>query len=135
MKREDLYKLRKGRKTIEQLKEQIAALETRRISPRSAAYGTERVQSSAKGDIQPDQIAKIDDLIEIYRDELTSALDLQAEFEQLISTLEPYETRIMRFYYIDALVWEEIWQKENICVRQLMRIHKRILAELFPIEA
>ena len=134
MERKDLYTLRKAMKNIDQLKEQIAALELRRISPRSAAYGSERVQSSAKGDIQADQIAKIDELIEKYRNELNYVLDLQAEFEKKIIPLAPFEKRIMRYYYIDGLIWEEIWQKEGYCTRHLLRIHKRILSELFPEE-
>lgn len=131
MNREDLYTLRKAMKNIDQLKEQIAALELRRISPRSAAYGTERVQSSAKGDIQPDQIAQIDDLIERYRKELSNVLGLQSEFENLIEQLTPLEKRIMRYYYVDGMIWEEIWQKEGYCIRHLTRIHRKILDALF----
>ena len=74
LEREDLYTLRKELKNVEQLKEQIARLELRKISPRSAAYGKERVQSSTNGDIKPDQIVKIDGLIEKYRNELNSIL-------------------------------------------------------------
>lgn len=132
LEREDLYTLRKAMKNVEQLKEQIAALELRRISPRSAAYGSERVQSSAKGDIQADQIAKIDGLIDRYRKELNSILDMQAEFEKLLLTLEPFEKKIMRHYYIDGMIWEEVWQKTNYCTRQLLRIHKNVLDKLFP---
>jgi len=119
-------------KNVDQLKEQIATLELRRISPRSAAYGSERVQSSAKGDIQADQIAKIDGLIERYRKELNGILDLQSEFERMLLILEPFEKRIMRHYYIDGMMWEEIWQETNYCTRQLLRIHKKILDKLFP---
>lgn len=132
MEREDLYTLRKAMKNIDQLKEQIATLELRRISPRSAAYGSERVQSSAKGDIQPDQIAKIDELIERYRNELNYTLDMQAEFEKMLLTLEPFEKRIMRYYYIHGMIWEEIWQETNYCTRHLMRVHRSILDKLFP---
>ena len=131
MNREDLYTLRKAMKNIDQLKEQIAALELRRISPRSVAYGSERVQSSAKGDIQPDQIAQIDDLIERYRKELSNVLGLQSEFENLIEQLTPLEKRIMRYYYVDGMIWEEIWQKEGYCIRHLTRIHRKILDALF----
>ena len=134
MKREDLYALRNGMKNITQLKEQIAALELRRISPRSAAYGSERVQSSAKGDIQPDQIAKIDELIEQYRNELNATLDLQAEFEKKILLLAPLEKRIMRYYYINGMIWEQVWQETGYCTRHLLRIHRKILEELFPEE-
>ena len=132
MNREDLYTLRKAMKNIDQLKEQIAALDLRRISPRSAAYGSERVQSSAKGDIQPDQIAQIDDLIERYRKELSNVLGLQAQFESMIDSLSPLEKRIMRYYYVDGMIWEEIWQKEGYCIRHLTRIHRKILDALFP---
>lgn len=132
MNREDLYTLRKAMKNVDQLKEQIATLELRRISPRSAAYGSERVQSSAKGDIQADQIAKIDGLIERYRKELNSILDLQSEFEKKILLLTPIEKRIMRHYYIDGMMWEEVWQETNYCTRQLYRIHNKILDEWFP---
>jgi DNA-directed RNA polymerase specialized sigma subunit len=132
MEREDLYTLRKAMKNIDQLKEQIAALELRRISPRSAAYGSERVQSSAKGDIQPEQIAQIDDLIERYRKELGHTIGLQTEFENLINQLSPMEKRIMRYYYVNGMIWEEIWQKEGYCIRHLTRIHRKILDTLFP---
>lgn len=132
MEREDLYTLRKAMKNVDQLKEQIAALELRRISPRSAAYGSERVQSSAKGDIQAEQIVKIDELIGKYRAELNKTLDLQAEFERMLLMLDPFEKRIMRHYYIDGMIWEEIWQETNYCTRQLLRIHKKILDKMFP---
>ena len=131
MERADLYTLRKAMKNIDQLKEQIATLELRRISPRSAAYGSERVQSSAKGDIHADQIAKIDSLIEKYRAELNGILALQAEFEKLLLTLDPFEKRIMRHYYIDGMVWEEIWLKTGRSTRHLLRLHKGILDKLF----
>ena len=132
LEREDLYTLRKELKNVEQLKEQIARLELRKISPRSAAYGTERVQSSTNGDIKPDQIVKIDGLIEKYRNELNSILDMQNEFEKLLLTLEPFEKKIMRHYYIDGMVWEEVWQKTGYCVRHLTRIHTRAMEKLFP---
>lgn len=132
MKREDLYTLRKAMKNIDHLKDQIATLELRRISPRSTAYGSERVQSSVKGDIQLEQISKIDALLEKYREELNYALDLQAEFEKMLLQLEPNEKTIMRYYYIDGMIWEEIWQKTGYSTRHLLRINKRILEEFFP---
>lgn len=135
MEREDLYTLRRAMKNIDQLKEQIATLELRRISPRSAAYGSERVQTSVKGDIQLDQIAKIDDLIENYRNELNEILDLQAEFEKKILPLAPFEKRIMRCYYIDGMIWEQVWQVTGYCTRHLTRIHRKILDDLFPLPA
>lgn len=133
VKREDLYTLRKAMKNIDQLKEQIATLELRRLSPRSAAYGSERVQTSMKGDVQLEQLAKIESLIDKYRQELNEILDLQAEFERQILPLAPFEKKIMRYYYIDGMIWEQVWQMTGYCTRHLTRIHRKILDEVFPL--
>jgi DNA-directed RNA polymerase specialized sigma subunit len=119
-------------KNVDQLKDQIATLELSRISPRSAAYGFERVQSFTKGDIQPEQIEKIDSLIEAYRAELNQILDLQAEFEKVILPIDSFDKKIMRYYYINGLIWEEIWQLTGMSTKQLCRRRDKILDNLFP---
>lgn len=134
MEREDLYKLRGGLKNIAHLREEIAALESRRLSPRITAYGSERVQSSSRGDIMPEQEAQMDALIVRYRAELNSTLALQAEFERMIEQLNPLEKRIMRYYYIDGMIWEQIWQETNYSTRHLLRLHRGIMDKLFPSE-
>ena len=134
MEREDLYKLRGGLKNIAHLREEIAALESRRLSPRITAYGSERVQSSSRGDIMPEQAAQMDALIVRYRAELNSTLALQAEFEHMIEPLNPLEKRIMRYYYIDGMIWEQIWQETNYSTRHLLRLHRGIMDKLFPSE-
>lgn len=134
MEREDLYKLRGGLKNIAHLREEIAALESRRLSPRITAYGSERVQSSSRGDIMPEQEAQMDALIVRYRAELNSTLALQAEFERMIEPLNPLEKRIMRYYYIDGMIWEQIWQETNYSTRHLLRLHRGIMDKLFPPE-
>lgn len=132
MVKEDLYKLRKAVKNIEMLKENIARLESRRISPRGAAYGSERVQTSTKGDIQAEQEHKIDILLEKYRKELSKTLDLQIEFEDMIENMEPTKKQIARSYYCEGKIWEEIWNETGYCVRHLTRLNREILEELFP---
>lgn len=134
MEREDLYKLRGGLKNIAHLREEIAALESRRLSPRITAYGSERVQSSSRGDIMPEQAAQMDALIARYQAELNSTLALQAEFERMIEPLNPLEKRIMRYYYIDGMIWEQIWQETNYSTRHLLRLHRGIMDKLFPSE-
>lgn len=134
MERENLYKLRGGLKNIAHLREEIAALESRRLSPRITAYGSERVQSSSRGDIMPEQEAQMDALIARYRAELNGTLALQAEFERMIEQLNPLEKRIMRYYYIDGMIWEQIWQETNYSTRHLLRLHRGIMDKLFPSE-
>ena len=132
MEKEDLYKLRKAAKNIKPLKEQIARLESRRISPRGAAYGSERVQSSTKGDIQPEQQHKIDMLLDKYRKELSTILDMRLELEGMIEGMEPIKKQIVRSFYCEAKIWEEIWEETGYCVRHLTRLNREILKELFP---
>lgn len=132
MVKEDLYKLRNAVKNIEMLKENIARLESRRISPRGAAYGSERVQSSTKGDIQPEQTHKIDVLLEKYRKELSEILDMRIEFEGMLEGMEQTKKQIARLYYCEGKIWEEIWKETGYCVRHLTRLNREIISELFP---
>lgn len=132
MVKEDLYRLRKNVKTIEMLKDQIARLESRRISPRGAAYDSERVHSSTKGDIQAEQTHKIEALLKKYRRELNDILDMRMEFEQMIDQMDQTKKQIARAYYCEGKIWEEIWNDTGYCVRHLTRINREILSELFP---
>lgn len=132
MVKEDLYKLRKAVKNIDKLKEKIARLESLRISPRGAAYGSERVQSSTKGDITGEQLNKIDMLIEKYRKELSEILDMRIELEGMIEGLTPIKKQIVRSYYCEAKIWEEIWQETGYSTRHMLRMNREILTELFP---
>ena len=59
MKLERLRDIRFYYAETEELKEKIIQFETMRTSPRSAAYGSERVQSSMQGDVQAGNIAKL----------------------------------------------------------------------------
>lgn len=76
----------------------------------------------------------MDALIVRYRAELNSTLALQAEFERMIEPLNPLEKRIMRYYYIDGMIWEQIWQETNYSTRHLLRLHRGIMDKLFPSE-
>ena len=135
MKRDDLYLMRKSAGNVEQLREQIVDLETKRISPRATVYGSERVQTSVRDDIIPRQIHAIDKLLERYRAELDAHLKRREEFEDTIKDLPPLHKEIMRYYFVDALTWEQVWQKTNYSVRHLRRITKTILDDLFPEDA
>ena len=63
---EQLREVRSAYRERKQLSERIAELESMRISPRTAAYGGERVQGTPKGDIQLDNIARMDELLAQY---------------------------------------------------------------------
>lgn len=116
-----LCKIRDAYKEREQLKEKILEFEQMRISPRAAVYGSERVQSSARGDVQPDNLARLEELLRVYNAKLEAITKLVAEFEHALEALSGMERRILRMYYVDCMTWEQICVAEN---KSWMTIHR-----------
>ena len=110
---------------IEELKEKIIQFETMRISPRSAVYGSERVQSSMKGDIQASTIATLDALLRSYNAKLKACIKITMEFEQALMTLGELESIIIRKHYLDGMTWSKIQDEMNMSERNLKRICAR----------
>ena len=129
---EKLCEVRNAYKEGRQLHGKIMEFEAMRISPRVAVYGAERVQTSPKGgDIQVDNVVKIDELLERYNAQLRICLALTQEFEQCINErLNSRERRIMRRYFIDCLTWEQISVEEGITWRSLHRIRKKAVEKI-----
>lgn len=127
MNRDGLYTMRKSIREREQLREMVAELENARISPRAAAYGGERVQSSPKGDIQPDVIQRIDDLLQRYNAKLRESLEAVAEFERAAECLNEQERVILRMYFVQGRTWEEICVEKHISWGRVMKIRRDAL--------
>lgn len=118
----DMYALRREIRELASLIDAIAALETRRTSPKIAAYGADVVRGSRNADINLTNIAKIDALIERYNASIAAILAAQAEFESAIDPLPPLERVILRQYFLDGLSWEAICIAQGKSYRQIMRI-------------
>lgn len=135
MNRDELYKLRRKLAGIDQLRQAITNLETMRVSPRAAAYGGSKVQTSPKGDVQPDNIQKIDKLLGKYNAELRGILEQVAEFEQVLLVLEDRPKEIMRAYFIQRMTWERICVDVGISYSRVMQIRNDALDSMFgPLE-
>lgn len=130
MNRDGLYMMRKSIREREQLREMVAELENARISPRAAAYGGDRVQSSPKGDIQPDVIQRIDDLLQRYNAKLRESLEAMAEFERAAECLSEQEREILRMYFVQGRTWEEICVEKHISYRRVMQLRSNALDAL-----
>lgn len=124
MNSERLREVRDAYKERKQLAEKIIEFENMRISPRSAVYGSERVQTSARGDIQPDNLAKIEALLERYNAKLARCVDLITEFEAALEKLEPRERVFMRYYYTYSLTLDRITVRMKLSYTQISRIKK-----------
>lgn len=106
---------------VNELRDKIAQCETMRISPRASAYGSERVQSSTKGDITERNLAKIEALLKRYNNELTFYLNLITEYESALSKLNDHERVIIDKYYRCGKTWRKISEEMGLSERQVRR--------------
>lgn len=130
MKEERLRNIRYIYEEAEELKEKIIQFETMRTSPRSTVYGSERVQSSMKGDVQPDTLASLDLLLRKYNIKLRACLKLIAEFEQAMTLLNERERIILRKHYLDGMTWRQLQDEMCMCERNLKRINRRAINKM-----
>lgn len=130
MKLERLRDIRYYYAETEELKEKIIQFETMRTSPRSAAYGSERVQSSMQGDVQAGNIAKLEALLRTYNNKLKACINITTEFEQALTRLSPRERIIIRKHYLDGMTWSDIQDDMNMSERNLKRISARAIKKM-----
>lgn len=129
---EKLGKIRDAYRERDKLKEKIYEFECMRLSPRGANYGKERVQTSARGDIQPDNLAKLEDLLDVYNEKLANVIDLITEFEAAINKLSFREQQILRLYYIDRLTWEEVCVEMNLSWTPMHNARRVAIQKICP---
>lgn len=129
---EKLREVRDAYKARKELEQKIKEFESMRLSPRATAYGAERVQSSPKGDVQPDTLAKLDGMLERYNAKLQKVCDLIAEFEDALSVLTLREQTILRLYYVDCMTWEQVCVKEHVSWTRLHEIRRNAIATICP---
>ena len=115
---------------IDELRDKIAQLETMRISPRSAAYGSERVQSSTKGDITERNLAKIETLLKRYNRDLNFYLNLTTEYENVLLKLPELERVIIDKHFREGKSWNDISEEVDLSERQVRRIKGRALKKI-----
>lgn len=121
-----LNEVRNAYREQKQLQEKIMEFESMRVSPRGTAYGTERVQTSARGDVQADNLVRIDELLAHYNERLRRCVDLIREFEKALDLLNGRERYIMRLYYIDGKTWEAVCVDAHVSWAHLHRIRNQI---------
>lgn len=135
MNSDKLSKVRETYKEYKELKDKIREYESMRISPRIAVYGAERVQTSMRGDIQPDTIAKVDRLLVVYNTRLQECAELIIEFEQALEVLTKRQRRLLRHYYTEDMTWEQVCFAMDLSWSSLHRLRRAALAKLFKADA
>ena len=127
MKIEKLREVRSAYQERAELAEKITELESMRLSPRAAAYGAERVKSSPKGDIQPDNLIRMEKLLADYNAALARCTSITSEFEEALKKLNSRQRRLMRLYYIDGYTWERVSVEMNLSWRWVHQIKREAL--------
>lgn len=125
MKKQRLSEIKYIYDELEQIKEQIAALETMRLSPRAAVYGSERVQTSAKGDVQPDNLIALEKLLKAYNAKLKTLTAITDEFEKELAQLSTRERLFVRMRYLEGKTPGEIQEGQDISERTYFRVMGR----------
>jgi DNA-directed RNA polymerase specialized sigma24 family protein len=82
------------------------------------------------GNPQENLIAHYIELQKRYLEKIDELAAEQLAIEQAIETLDGTLRSLMRFRYIDGLVWEEVCVKMNYSWRQIHNLHGRALREL-----
>lgn len=129
-----LHKYTDIREECEQIAQQLEQLRATAESPRIQALDG-MPHASSGGDAMTGLVAELVSLQEKYKAKLHRLNAALAEVENMIGSLgDPVERRLMRYRYIDGLVWEEVCVKMNYCWRQTHNIHSRILDKLVAAE-
>lgn len=127
MKIEQLREVRSAYQERAELAEKIVELENMRLSPRAAAYGSERVKSSPKGDIQPDNLIRMDKLLADYNAALARCTSITGEFEAALEKLNSRQRRLMRMYYVGGFTWEMVSVEMHLSWRRVHQIKREAL--------
>lgn len=129
---DELYTMRRDLREVDNIKENIAILETRRVAPKVAVYGRETVRGCAvTGNVQLDTLAQMDALIAKYNTKLSQILDTQERFERCIESLPACDRVILRKYFIFGMSWEQVCVDEGKSYRHIMRIWRAARDRLF----
>lgn len=122
MQKETLLAYSDLQREIKDIEENIERIKTR--SRMAAGIVTGRNKTTE--DRMAADMAKEEQLIELYRKRLTQSAELQIEIEQAINSLPERERVIMRYRYVDGLSWNKIKRKVNYS-DHVYRIHARAL--------
>jgi hypothetical protein len=119
---------------VQQLREQVEALESSLYSPKGQRFtSTPRVPSGERSTMDG-AVQQHMDLVKLYREKLAAKEAQQILIEQAIDSLaDPAERVVMRERYIKGKGWQAIaWemQKQGYSERQMYRLHGFALAKL-----
>lgn len=129
MNRERLRAFRSRSRELEQLRDQIRAIESRMYSAKGAQYSAMPKGTSDGHSMDGAAIFHLQ-LQDRYRAQIALLEREQLAIETAIAPLPVEERMVIRFRYMDRLSWEMVSQKMTYSWSQTHRIHASALRHL-----
>lgn len=125
-----LLRYQEIKKEIVQIKQEITTVEERMYSLSSPSF--EGIpHSSTPGDPTGNKATRDADkhsaLLESYARQIERLTTEQAWIETQINCLEPVLRRLMRYRYIDGMIWEDVCDAISYSWRQTLYMHSKAL--------
>ena len=132
MTKERLRRYVEIKKEVRQIRDQLEEIESRLYSPKGQLLtGMPSAPSHEGGTITESLMDKHEQLLQMYREQLTIRYEEQLAIEKAIASLEdPTARRLMRYRYLDGLKWEEICVLINYEWSRTHEIHGMALKQL-----
>ena len=134
MEKSDFSSYRILAKEVEQLKEQLEALEASLYSPKGQKFTTMPRAANGTGHTMDDAVARHMDLVKLYKEKLAEKESRQLSIEMAIESLEDTAERVvMRDRYLLGRSWRSIVMKledRGYSERQVYRLHGFALFKL-----
>lgn len=135
MTKERLRNYQKIKREREQLLHQLEELESALYSPKIQQLTGMPSSTPAEGNPQENLAIHHIELQERYRAMLDELAQEQLAIEKAIEPLDPVLRTLLRYRYIDGLVWEEVCVKMSYSWRQTHYLHGQALAQLKEADA
>lgn len=127
---ENLSQYRDVKKEIDHIEEELKRLEMRMLSPRASILSDVPKGPISNSDQMADNLIKLEELRDKYKSLLEELCERQLKVEEAIAELEPLERDLIRYRYVDGLMWRDVSEKIGYAQRQTHRIHDKILEKL-----
>lgn len=122
--------IRKIRRKVRALREQILKNTTLASSVKAIRYDIDKIQSSPDGERMTDLIAEIIAEEQKLHKEIAKLMVKEKEARDYLLKLKEEHEIILTLHYLDGISWDDIAQKRNYNEKYIYDLRKKALDEL-----
>lgn len=128
--REYMDAIRRVRREIRLLKEQIERDTVLAAGVSAIRYDTDRVQVSPSGDRMTDIVARISENTDTLKARINVLQDLEDTARAFLVNLREDHERVLTLHYLDGLSWLSVSEAMGFSERHIFRLHDQAIQEL-----